>query len=662
VATLIEPKVDPTKYNPRELGLKAGLEIHQQLNTKTKLFCNCPTKLVEEKAAADEFVRQLRPTRSELGEVDIAALFEWRKGRMYHYHAPREASCLVEADEEPPHEINKEAVIIGLAVALALGATPVDEVHVMRKIVIDGSNTTGFQRTAIIALGGAIELESGKKVRIATIAVEEDAARKIGEKGKFVYYNLDRLGIPLIEISTEPDIETPEEAYETALAIGQLLRLTGKVKRGIGTIRQDLNVSIRGGVKTEIKGVQRLELIPKIILYEAIRQKRLLEIRDELKSRGIKKEDLDSVRIIDVTHIFSNTKSKVIRKAIKAGGKVLAIKLPGFHGILGVEVQPGRRFGTELADYARFWGGVGGLFHTDELPGYGITEDEVNKLYEALGAKKGWDAIVIIADEEKKARKALEAVIERAKMALEGVPKETRAALEDGTTRYMRPQPGAARMYPETDIPPLEITEDILEEAKKIVPEKPREKLNKLIRKYGLNEQLARQIIRDIHLDLFERLADKYGDKVSPSYIASIFVNVIRSLAREGVPVSNLSDEKIEDIVRVLAEGKVSKDSVPDLLTYLAHHPDQSVEEAIEKLGIHHVSVEEVEKAVEEAVNKLKGEIAEKGMRVLNKVMGMVMSRFRGRVEGRLVAEIAKRKISEVLEKTKRSDEEYSRR
>ncbi|ABM80775.1 Glu-tRNA(Gln) amidotransferase subunit GatE [Hyperthermus butylicus] len=646
---MIEPKVDPSKYDPRELGLKAGLEIHQQLNTRAKLFCNCPTRLSSEDEPGDEFVRQLRPTRSELGEVDIAALFEWRKGRMYHYHAPRATSCLVEADEEPPHEINQEAVVIGLAVALALGATPVDEIHVMRKIVIDGSNTTGFQRTAIIALGGSIELESGKKIGIATIAVEEDASRKLREEGRYVHYMLDRLGIPLIEISTEPDIETPEEAYEAALAIGQLLRLTGRVKRGIGTIRQDLNVSIRGGVKTEIKGVQRLELIPKIVLYEAIRQKRLLEIRDELKRRGVRQEDIDAQEIADVTDVFKKTKSKIIARAVKRGGRVLALKLPGFHGLLGVEVQPGRRFGTELADYARFWGGVGGLFHTDELPGYGISAEEVEELYKLLNAKKGWDAIVIVADEEPKARKALEAVKERAKMALEGIPKETRAAQEDGTTKFMRPQPGSARMYPETDIPPLEVTKELLNKARKIVPEKPHEKLEKLVRKYGLSEQLARQIIRDIHLDLFEKLAEKYGSRVAPSYIASLFTNILRSLAREGVPVSNLSDTHIEEIVRAIAEGKVSKDAVPDLIKYLAENPSRSVEEAVRELGIETVPVEKVEKLVEEAVKQLEAEIRARGLAALNKVMGRVMPKLRGKVDGKLVASIAKRKIEELL-------------
>jgi len=650
---LIEPKVDPAKIDIGKLGLRVGLEIHQQLDTRRKLFCGCPTTLVSEDTVHDTFVRQLRPTRSELGEVDIAALFEWRKGRMYVYHAPRTASCLVEADEEPPHEINREAVAIGLAMALAFGSVLVDEIYVMRKIVIDGSNTTGFQRTAIVALGGSISIPSGKRIGIQTIAVEEDAARKIKEEGRFVHYNLDRLGIPLIEVSTAPDIESPEEAYEAALTIGQMLRLTGKVKRGIGTIRQDLNVSISGGVKTEIKGVQRLDLLPKIVLYEAIRQYRLLEIRDELKRRGVSEEVLRREAVIaDATKVFESTRSKIIRRVVRNGGRVLVTKLHGFAGLLGVEVQPGRRFGTELADYARFWGGVGGLFHTDELPAYGITAKEVDKLYELLKADPERDAIVIVADEEDKAKKALEAVIERAVYALKGIPAETRAAQEDGTTRFMRPQPGSARMYPETDIPPLEVTTELVTEAEKLKPPTPQEKLRELKERYGLSDDLAKQLLRDPHLPLFEILAEKYGKQLAPSYIASILTNIIRSLAREGVPVENLTEETIEEVVAAAAQGEIAKDAVPDILTYLARNPGAKLADATKALGLEKLSIEEVEKLVDEAIEALREEIRARGMRALGKVMGRVMPKVRGKVDGRIVAEIVKRKIKEVLDKS----------
>ncbi len=647
---MIERKADPGSIDPRELGLRVGLEIHQQLATSRKLFCSCPAELAPEDEAEDLFERQLRPTRSELGEVDIAALFEWRKGRMYRYHAPRLHSCLVEADEEPPHEISREAVSIALAVAKAFGSMIVDEIYVMRKIVIDGSNTSGFQRTAIVALGGHIDLPSGKRIGIQSIAVEEDAARKLGEEGRYVKYRLDRLGIPLIEISTAPDIETPEEAYEAALTIGQLLRLTGKVRRGLGTIRQDLNVSIKGGTKTEIKGVQRLDLLPKIVLYEALRQKRLLEIRDELRECGVTEERLrGEARIEDVTDLFKESKSKIIQRSLRRGGRVLALKLYGFHGLLGVEVQPGRRFGTELADYARFWGGVGGIFHSDELPGYGITGEELSRVYERLGAVNGRDAVVLVADREPNARKALEAVLERAVMALYGVPKETRAAQEDGTTRFMRPQPGSARMYPETDIPPLEVTPELLAEAEKLKPPHPMEKMEELKAKYKLSDDLAKQLLRSPYLHLFEQLAAEVGDRLAPSYIASVFTNILKNLQREGVPVERLDEHHLEQVIRLAAEGRIGKDAVPEVLAYLAKNPEASAEEAVEKLGLKAVSREEVEKIVEEAVNKLRDVVAERGYGALSKVMGLVMPRLRGRVDGRLVAEIARRKIAEVL-------------
>ncbi len=647
---MIEPRVDPSKYDFRSLGLKVGLEIHQQLDTRHKLFCSCPTKLVEE-GDEDVFPRRLRPTRSELGEVDVAALFEWRRGRVYEYHAPREASCLVEADEEPPHELNREALEIALAVAMALNSRIVDEIHVMRKIVIDGSNTTGFQRTAIVALGGYIELPSGKRVGIQSIAVEEDAARKVAEKGRTVLYRLDRLGIPLIEISTDPDIETPEEAYETALTIGQLLRLTGRVKRGIGTIRQDLNVSIKGGVKTEIKGVQRLDLLPKIVAYEAIRQARLLEIRDELRRRGLTKEKVLKEAVTrDVTDVFANTRSKIVRKALKAGGRVLALKLPGFHGLLGVEVQPGRRFGTELADYARFWGGVGGIFHSDELPAYGITTEELEKVFEALNARKGVDAIVIVADDERKARKALQAVLERAAEAVEGIPRETRAALEDGTTRYMRPQPGAARMYPETDVPPVEVTPDLIERAKRIAPEHPKVKLERLVKVYGLSRDQAEQLLRDVRLDLFEKLVAEYAGKVGASFIATLFTNILRMLRHEGVDVDAVSDERIRELVDLVAKGRIPRDNetVAKLLRRVAEEPAKTVEEVAKELGVVSLPVEEVERIVDSIVAQLRDEIRAKGMRAFSKVMGRVMGVLRGKADGRLVAEIVKRRIEEL--------------
>ena len=630
----------------KALGLRVGLEIHVQLDTRSKLFCGCPTKLVDEDAE-DVFTRELRPARSELGEVDVAAMLEWGKRRRYEYHAPRTASCLVEADEEPPHELNREALTIALAVAKALHSDIVDEIHVMRKIVIDGSNTTGFQRTSIIALGGYIEDEEGR-IGIQTICLEEDAARKLGEEPGLVRYKLDRLGIPLIEIATAPDIHTPEQAQRVAYKIGQLVRLTGKAKRGLGTIRQDLNVSIKGGEKTEIKGVQHLYLIARVVEYEAMRQKRLLEIRDMLRERGVREEDI-VYSPVDVTGLFEKTGSKVIRRAVSRGGRVYALVLPGFHGILGIEVQPGRRFGTELADYARVWGGVGGLFHTDELPRYGITAEEVEKLYEATGARRGRDAIVIVADREDKALRALEAVAERARHALRGVPAETRAAREDGTTRYMRPRPGAARMYPETDIPPVEVTEELLGEADKYVPEPFDVKLRRFVEEYGLSRELAEAILKNIRLDLFEKLVEEYRRRLPATLIASTIENTIKMLRGEGVPVENITDNHIEETLRLVAEGKVAKEAIPEILAHLARHPEEAAEEAAEKLGLTSIPREKLVEIIDKVIEENMDKILSRREKAFGLVMGRVMAVVRGRADGKLVASLVKEKIKKVL-------------
>ncbi|MCS7128934.1 MAG: Glu-tRNA(Gln) amidotransferase subunit GatE [Sulfolobales archaeon] len=635
----------------RSLGLKVGLEIHVQLNTSRKLFCNCPTKLVE---GSEDFTfdRILRPARSETGEVDVAAFLEWHRGKVYRYSSPHESSCLVEADEEPPHEINKEALAIAIAIAMALHSNIVDEIYVQRKIVIDGSNTSGFQRTAIVALGGYIDDEDGR-VGIETITIEEDAARKISETDELVEYKLDRLGIPLIEIATSPDIQSPLQAERVAFKIGQLVRLTGKAKRGLGTIRQDLNVSIAGGAKTEIKGVQHLYMISKVIEYEVIRQINLLKIKDLLIKRGLRPESI-SGEVVNVTEVFRETKSKLIRSALeKSGTGVYAVVLKGFKGLLGIEVQPGRRFGTELSDYARVWSGVKGIIHTDELPGYGISIDEVNELYKSLSANEGFDAIVLVVDRAEKAFKALQAVIERAHMAFNGVPEETRAANPDGTTKFMRPRPGAARMYPETDIPPVEVSREILDEALKLTPEPYDLKYRKFIETYCLSPELAKEILNSLRLDLFEELVSLYGSRVQPTIIASAVESVLKSLKREGVPIENITDEHIEQAIALLAEGTIAKEALPNLFSKLAKEPFKTAREAAAEIGLEALSISELEGIVEKAIEENKSKVLEKGERAFSLIMGEVMKIVRGKIDGKIVAEVVKRKLNNALVKFK---------
>jgi len=622
-----------------KIGLKVGIEVHQQLDTRTKLFCSCKPALFKGEPEIT-FLRRLRPTQSELGQIDPAAFFEFQKGVQILYEADHETACLVEMDEEPPHELNREAVEIALTVALMIGARPVDEIHVMRKTVIDGSNTTGFQRTCIIAFGGRVKAD-GKEVPIQQICLEEDAARKMGQEGSTIRYRIDRLGIPLIEITTAPVLHSPEEVRKAALAIGRILRATGRVRRGLGTIRQDLNISIAGGALTEVKGVQELEILPKVVEYEVQRQLNLLKIRDELKRRGVRKEDIQE-KFVDVSEVFRNTKCRVIRKALKRGGVVMAVRLPKFAGLLGMELAPGMRLGSELADIARFWGRVGGIFHTDEMPGYGISAEEVERLRNVVGAE-AQDAVVFVAEMRENAIDALRAVVGRAREALDGVPEETRAANPDGTTRYMRPRPGAARMYPETDVPPIQITEDYLQALRERLPELPESRMRRLMEQYGLNEKLARQILDSEYADLFEEIAQTM--KVPPTVVAVTLTETLKALRRDGVNVERLVDQQLRELFHLIEEGKTVKEAIPDILTWLSEHEGASAEDALQALGLRMLTREELEGVVDEVLRENEKLIQERGVRAFGPLMGLVMRRVRGRADASLVREILKSRL-----------------
>ena len=632
-----------SKTNYEEAGLKIGLEIHQQLDTRTKMFCSCPTRLFLGEPSKT-VLRRLRPTQSELGQVDPAAMFEFQRGRMVLYEMDYETSCLVEIDEEPPHELNRESIETALTVSLLTESLPIDEIQVMRKIVIDGSNTTGFQRTCIVALNGSIEVE-GTTIPINQICLEEDAARKTGEKGPVVQYRLDRLGIPLVEVTTAPVIFTPRQAQEVALAIGRILRATRKVKRGLGTIRQDLNVSLKEGALTEIKGVQKLELISLVVENEVNRQLSLIGIRKELKSRGLTESDLKN-QFHTVTDIFRNSSCRVISDALKNGGVVLAVRLPKFSGLLKVELEPGLRFGTELADRARFWGGVGGLFHTDELPGYGISQNEVEELRGRVGCGKD-DAAVVVADESKNCEYALEAVLERCREALRGVPEETRAANDDGTTRYMRPRPGAARMYPETDIPPVAVTSDWIAKVKMGLPPMPDVLTKQLMDQYGINRKLADQLVNSDHLSTF--LTVMKDTALNSSFVATILTESIKSLEREGTPVNSLDDRHLIETFRLASQGVTAKESVQDILAWLARNPELGPRDALDKLGLKMLSREDLEKLVRQRITENMALVLQQGKGAEARIMGFVMGEVRGKADPKVVAEILKAKLAEAL-------------
>ncbi|MDS0294859.1 Glu-tRNA(Gln) amidotransferase subunit GatE [Halogeometricum luteum] len=615
-------------YDYEGLGLVAGLEIHQQLDTATKLFCGCPTAIRDPDDAERTFTRFLHPTKSELGELDEAALEESRVDREFEYLA-YDTTCLVEEDDEPPHRLDEEAREVVMQIASLLDMDAVDQAHVMRKLVIDGSNTSGFQRSSLVAQDGEIETSDGP-VGVEDLMLEEESAQRVEEREDGVTFSLDRLGIPLVEIGTRPDISSPEQAREAAETIGMLLRSTGKVKRGLGTIRQDVNVSIADGARVEIKGVQALDAIDDIVRNEVGRQVELLAIRDELESR-----DASVGEATDVTEVFEGTDSGVIGGALSSGGAVRAVPLFGFDGLVGREIQPDRRLGTELSDHAKRHG-AGGIFHTDELPAYGVTDEEVESLREAVGAGED-DAVAIVATDPETAELAIDAAKARAETALSGVPEETRGANDDGTTRYLRPLPGAARMYPETDVPPVELDPSEVE-----TPELLTEKVERYQTQFGLGAGLAEQVAYGRRMPLFERATD---EGVDATFAAGLLESTLTELRRDDVAVGNVSDEHLLDLMHLVEDGELAKEGVNDVLTAIAEDPSLSAEEAIEEAGLSGVDESEVRDAVSEVVERNRGQVEEQGMGAFSALMGEAMGALRGKADGEVVSSVLREEI-----------------
>lgn len=625
-----------SQTNAMEADVKVGLEIHQQLASANKLFCECP--IVKSEELPLSFRRRLRPAQSETGKLDPAAVFEFTKGRSNVYLWNPESSCLVEADEEPPHQLNGEALDIVLQIAGLLHSNIVDEVHVMRKIVIDGSNTTGFQRTAVIGLGGYLDVE-GVRVGVQSVTVEEDAARIIGEDDESRRFGLDRLAVPLVEVALDPIAGSPEAVGRVALYLGRTFRSTGRVARGLGTIRQDLNVSVKGGRVVEVKGVQKLNLLPKVVAYEVARQLGLLEVSSKLKERGVRTVECGQ---LDASGLLLNTGSRVIRARLMEGGTVLCIRAGGLRGLMGWEPSPGIRLGKEVAEVARV-NGLGGIIHSDEFLKQGISQEEEEALRRQCGAGKD-AALILLAGPASKVERAVLRVIQRLKQAAEGVPAETRSATEDGESRFMRPRPGAQRMYPETDVPDVVIAGDRLSALAKLVPESWEQTVSRYERKYSLSRDLAVKLLDSDFLDFFEGLESRLG--LEPSLVASILVDLPVRLAREGIPEDALGQETIAEVLKAIDSGMIAKEAAPDVLRSIGRGESKSVSEAVERLGLSPIDASRLSEIIESVIRSSRVLIEAKGEATFSQLMGQVMAQVRGRADGRLVSRLLKERLA----------------
>jgi len=555
--------------------LKAGLEIHQQLDCG-KLFCECDEFNVDDGLI---FKRKLHATSSEMGKIDIAAKSEGIREFTYFN---RGCNCLVYTDEEPPRGPNKKAVDIALQFAKLVNSTILEEVHFMRKVVVDGSNTSGFQRTALIATGGQIEYEGGI-LELDQICLEEDSCRHGKNKDEYL---LDRLGIPLLEVTTKPQLKESKQVQLAAKALGRLLRAC-RVKRGLGTIRQDVNVSINGGQRVELKGFQDLSSMPQVVENEMIRQSNLSDL-----TKGKTSEP------INVSEYFPKRKFAI------------ACKLIGWKGTLGTKESEKNhvRMGRELADYA-IKAGVKGLMHSDELPAYGISEKETTKLHEILECQNN-DAFVLIFGEETMAKDAMHRVIERVKT--EGVPKEVRRVTPENLTRYIRPMPGASRMYPETDIPPLK-----LKDIQVTVPKTLDEREEQL----PLNDEESKQMVSR-NLDKRFKSLMTYCD--DPKIISRILLHTLTNLNSKGLP--SISDIDIATVLDLVSKKRISKEGIEEALIQIT--AGQEIQ-----LGSENIE-EDVRNYIDALIEEKIGFVREKGMSAIGPLMGPVMSEFRGKIDG----------------------------
>ena len=622
-----------------KIGLKVGLEIHQQLDTSKKLFCNC--KPIENTEYTEKFTRKLRAAKSELGKIDPAALFESSKSKTIVYYANQNSSCLVEKDDEPPHDLDVKAKEIALLISSALNSKIFSEIHVMRKTVIDGSNTSGFQRTMLVAQGGQIMVDE-KKVGVQSICLEEDAGKLIKDESNQRFFSLDRLGVPLVEIALEPVSGDPAFVRKIALTLGRLLRVTKKVARGIGTIRQDVNVSIDGGGVVEIKGVQQLEQLEKIIEYEAKRQYGLKLISEKINSLGT--YDIDESDVFTISSLLENCNSKIIKKSLENESVIKAIRVKKFSGIFGFEPFSGIRLGKEIGELVRFFG-IGGVFHSDELPNYGIENEDIQKIRKHLELEQH-DAFLIIAGTEPTLNFAVNSIINRIKNAKNGPLAETRAATPTNETIFLRPRPGASRMYPETDIPTIRVSNIELDNASSMIPKSWDATISHIQNKYKINQQLSEQIFDSEYFDLFEKICN--NDKTSPNFVASVLCSTITNLQRNNFDASLLKDKEIFDVFDLLNENKISKESIEIIFKQIMSGKAISVSEAIQNASIKNLTEEELSKILDKIIEDNLDKIKQDGMRSISSLMGLAMKQVRGQVSGNLVNNLLLEKIKKL--------------
>jgi glutamyl-tRNA(Gln) amidotransferase subunit E len=549
------------------VGFISGLEVHQQLLTKHKLFCRCPGGLYTDHHDG-ELLRHMRPTLSELGEYDGTALMEFKTKKEIIYLLNHLNVCTYEMDDTPPFLVNQEAIDVAIELCLMMHMDIIDEVHIARKQYLDGSIPTGFQRTAIVGMNGWMPFK-GRTLTVTHVSVEEDSCREVSDKGHRIVWRTDRLGMPLTETVTGPELLTPEEVRDAILLCGMTARSTGRVRTGIGASRQDVNVSVRGGSRVEIKGVPKAGLAVKLVHNEGIRQCNLLRLREELHRRGLKTPDSIRVEACDVSDIWSAVDLGFIRRALQSGGKVFAVRVAGVAGLAQHPMQPDTTFLDELAGRIRVIAcldEVPILFSGSLFPQFQSRNQVLDRVRRRAGVGANDDVFIVFGPEDD-VRTAADEIRLRFADATVGVPKETRQALVGGYTTFERILPGPDRMYPDTDSPPTRVREDRVAAIKARLRPAPWTRFDR----YGawrVPEETTRFLIRRGGAEILDEVVEKTG--VDGLTAAIQIGQRVRALTRAGIPVGRLGAVEWVQVFDLYTSGRIPREAIPVVATRMA--------------------------------------------------------------------------------------------
>lgn len=619
-----KPFEEMTPEDYAKVGFMSGLEVHQQLLTDKKLFCRCPAGHYNNHKYNAEILRHMRPTLSELGEYDGTALMEFKTKKEILYRINYDTVCTYEMDDTPPFQINDQALDIAIEIGMLYDATIVNELHIARKQYLDGSIPTGFQRTAITCVGGSIPFKD-RKINLIQMSIEEDSCREFSDQGHTRIYLTDRLGMPLIETVTEPEMKTPQEVAEVNEIIRRIARSTGHVRTGIGAGRQDVNVSVTGGTRIEIKGVHKIKNIPRLTYNEAMRQWNLLRLREELKTRGITEETFEA-NYKDVTKTLRKTRFQTIKDAIDDGKVVKCVRLKGFKNLLTWQTQTDTVFSKELSDRVRVIACLSELpniIHSDS-PSEKLSSYEWSTLKKSVGATEK-DTIVLVWGDEVDSETGAKEIIIRAQEATVGIPSETRQALIDGTTGFERILPGPERMYPDTDLPPKTISAERLQRIKDSLTEPYWERETKYYR-LGVPEDS----IKSLAISPFAATFDKVVDMGVDAKLAAVaMTQFLKRLKKKGYDVEYITEDHLIKIFELHKAGKLAKDGIYDAIKrtiVLGEISEDNLPEIC--------SESEMKGRINEArdfIKKLKIKYPDRKGKIF---MGAIMKKLRGRVNG----------------------------